>query len=57
MKIKNTSKGAFNLASGKLEPGKTGEATLDECKVLFSSNKAEVALVKPVAKKRVASNG
>lgn len=42
MKIKNTSDGSFNLKSGKLEPGEEGEATYEECQVLFSSNKAEV---------------
>lgn len=52
MKIKNTSKGDFNLKSGKLCPGKIGEANYDECQVLFSSKLAEVVTERPVVKKK-----
>ena len=51
MKIKNISKALFNLKSGVLEPGDEGEATLPECKVLFSSGKAEVVPEAPEAPK------
>jgi len=54
MKVKNISKGNFNLTSGKLEPGKEGDCTLDEFKVLASSGKIEVVQDKPVAKKMAA---
>ena len=58
MRIKNISKGDFNLASGKLKPGATGEATFEECKVLFSSKKAEHAQVKVATPKpKAKANG
>lgn len=44
MKIKNTSDAVINLKSGVLKPGDEGDATVPECKVLFNSNKAEVAI-------------
>lgn len=62
MIVFNASEGNFNLASGTVKPGQSGEATYEECKVLFSSNKAVVeepeeikaeakpAPVKPTAK-------
>lgn len=50
MKIKNISDGVFNLKSGKVEPGETGEANEKECKVLFSSNKAEEVRAAPKPK-------
>ena len=49
MKIKNLSDDIFTLASGILEPGDSAEATYEECKVLFSSNMAEVVEDKPAA--------
>jgi len=62
MKIKNISEADFNLKSGKLAPGKSAEATFEECQVLFSSNMAEYVTEAPVAKemsapKKTVSNG
>jgi len=59
MKIKNISKGNFNLESGTLKPGSTGDATLIECKLLFSSKKAEEvkAKPKPIVKPKAKANG
>ena len=53
MKIKNISEGAINLKSGLIKTGESGEATFDECKVLFSSGKVEEykAPVKPAVTK------
>ena len=42
MKIKNTSDAIITLKTGVLECGDEGDATYEECKVLFSSNKAEL---------------
>ena len=55
MKIKNISKADFNLKSGKLAPGKSAEATFEECQVLFSSNMAEHIVEVPVARKMAAA--
>jgi len=44
MKIKNISNDFFTLKSGVLEPGEYAEATYEECRVLFSSSKAEHAI-------------
>lgn len=55
MRAKNTSGGIFNLLSGTLKPGETGEVTYEEAKVLFSSNKAEPVVESTKAKHVVES--
>jgi len=55
MRIKNTSDGVINLASGKVESGKCGEATDKEYKFLRGIGRCEVA--KMVPKKSVSSGG
>lgn len=54
MKIKNISEGNFNLKSGVLKPGGEGEATYEECKVLFSSSKAEAVVKRAAAPRKAA---
>ena len=61
MKVKNVSKGNFNLASGILKPGEIGEVNLDEYRLLSSSSKIEMVQEKPavkkIATKKINSNG
>ena len=60
MKIKNISKGDFNLKSGILKPGKEGECTPAEFKVLWTSNMIKLLTEetpKKAAPKKAKPNG
>jgi len=61
MKVKNISKGNFNLKSGVVKPGAEGEVTLIEFKVLAASGKieqvVEASKLAPKPKAKPKANG